>query len=193
MKNVYGYARVSTVSQSYDSQVDAIKEYCRIKDYNLLNIFSDKVSGKTTDRPGFQKLQEVLRRNPAGAEAVVITKIDRCARNLRDLLNFVEYLSEHKVDFVSIDNQIDTTTPQGRLFLQLFGMISEFERALIVERTREGYSRYRATGGKVGKPKIDIDMDEVRRQLVAGVPKTRIAKRMRIGIQTLYNRLNEKP
>lgn len=193
MKNVYGYVRVSSLSQSYDSQVDTIKEYCKIRDLKLVNIFADKVSGKSTDRAQYQALLAALEKNVAGVDAVVVVKIDRVGRNLKDLLIFVDLLAELKVEFVSLHDNVDTSTAQGELFLHIMGMVSQYERTLIRERTTEGYKRYRVNGGKVGRTKIDIDMDEVRRQIASGIPKRRVARRMRIGIQTLYNRLKESP
>jgi DNA invertase Pin-like site-specific DNA recombinase len=189
MTNVYGYVRVSTRSQSYDAQVDNITNFCKLKEYTLVKIFADKASGKSTERSEYQDLVSVLEKNPQGVGVVIVTKIDRVARNLRDLLKFIDLLAGKKIEFVAIQNNIDTTLKEGRLFLYIMGALSEFERELIIERTEEGRKRYIAKGGKMGKPKLDIPTKDILRWEEEGIPKTRIAKRLRISLPTLYDRL----
>jgi len=189
MTNVYGYVRVSTRSQSYDGQVDMITTFCKLKEYTLVNIFADKASGKSSEREEYQKLLSVLDKNPQNVAVVIVTKIDRVGRNIRDLLKFIDTLSEKKVEFVAIQNNIDTTLKEGRLFLYIMGALSEYERELIVERTEEGRRRYIAKGGKLGKPKLDISVRDIENWMADGVPITRIAKKLRVSVPTVYDRL----
>lgn len=191
MMNVYGYVRVSTRSQNYDTQLEMIKNFCKLKDYNLLKIFEDKESGKDTNRSGYQDMMKVLETNPQGAGIVIITKLDRIGRSIRDLLKFVDFLEEKKIGFVALGNNIDTTTKEGRLVFYIFGAIAEYERELILERTETGRKKYLADGGKLGKPKIKLPVDEIKRLAGEGVPKTEIARRMRISVPTVYDRLQE--
>ena len=191
MANVYGYVRVSTRSQNYDSQVDMITQFCKMKGYELLKIFADKASGKDTDRVAYQEMLEVIEMNPQQATVIIITKIDRIGRNLRDLLKFVDLLETKKIDFVAIQNNIDTTIKEGRLFLYIMGALSEYEREIILERTEIGRKRYIANGGKLGKPKIKLPLDEIKRLVGEGVPKTEVARRMRVSVPTIYARLSE--
>lgn len=189
MTNVYGYVRVSTRSQSYDGQVDMITTFCKLKEYTLVNIFADKASGKSSEREEYQKLLSALDKNPQNVAVVIVTKIDRVGRNIRDLLKFIDTLSEKKVEFVAIQNNIDTTLKEGRLFLYIMGALSEYERELIVERTEEGRRRYIAKGGKLGKPKLDISVRDIENWMADGVPITRIAKKLRVSVPTVYDRL----
>ena len=191
MANVYGYVRVSTRSQNYDSQVDMITRFCKMKGYELLKIFADKASGKDTDRVAYQEMLEAIETNPQQATVIIITKIDRIGRNLRDLLKFVDLLETKKIDFVAIQNNIDTTIKEGRLFLYIMGALSEYEREIILERTETGRKRYIANGGKLGKPKIKLPLDEIKRLVGEGVPKTEVARRMRVSVPTIYARLSE--
>jgi DNA invertase Pin-like site-specific DNA recombinase len=191
MANVYGYVRVSTRSQNYDSQVDMITQFCKMKGYELLKIFADKASGKDTDRVAYQEMLEAIETNPQQATVIIITKIDRIGRNLRDLLKFVDLLETKKIDFVAIQNNIDTTIKEGRLFLYIMGALSEYEREIILERTETGRKRYIANGGKLGKPKIKLPLDEIKRLVGEGVPKTEVARRMRVSVPTIYARLSE--
>jgi DNA invertase Pin-like site-specific DNA recombinase len=191
MTNVYGYVRVSTRSQSYDAQAENITNFCKLKEYTLVKIFADKASGKSTERAEYQNMLAALDKNPQNITVVIVTKIDRVGRNIRDLLKFIDMLSEKKVEFVAIQNNIDTTLKEGRLFLYIMGALSEYERELIVERTEEGRRRYIAKGGKLGKPKLDINVKDVEKWVADGIPITRIAKRLRVSVPTIYDRLKE--
>ena len=190
MPNVYGYVRVSTRSQEYEIQVEAIKNFCKMKDYNLLKIFEDKASGKNTDRPGFQELIKSMDHNPQNAEVIIVTKLDRVGRSIRDLINFVDWCSGKTIGFVAIGSNIDTTTKEGRLFFYLMSALAEYERELISERTEAGKRKYVESGGKLGKPAKKLNIDEIRRLVNEGVPKAKVARMMNVSRQTIYERLN---
>lgn len=189
MVNAIGYVRVSTRSQSYETQIETIKNFCKLKEFTLVNIFEDKASGKNMDRPGFIEMTDVLEKNPQNVEVVITTKIDRIGRSLRDLLKFVDWCNSKKLGFVSVQNNIDTTIKEGRLFLYIMGALSEYERELILERTETGRRAYIAKGGKLGKPKLKIPSDEIKRLKTEGVPITKIAERFNVCRSTIYERL----
>ena len=189
MENAYGYVRVSTTGQKYETQIDQIQSFCKMKDYNLLRIFEDKATGKNTDRPGFQDLQSAIEKNPQNISVLIITKFDRIGRSLRDLLKFVDFCNERHIGFVAIGNNVDTTIKEGRLFLYIMGALSEYERELILERTAIGRQKYLAEGKKLGRKKMKLPVDEIQRLSAEGVPKTEIARRLRISRQTVYDRL----
>lgn len=188
--NAYGYVRVSTRSQTLDSQTDAIKKYCAIREINLVKIFEDTASGKDTDRKGFQAMKSALDKNPQQIGIIVSTKFDRIARSLRDLLSFVDWCDKSEIAFCAIDNNVDTSLKEGRLFLYLMGALAEFERELILERTETGRKRYLANGGKLGKPKLKIPTDEIKRLKAEGVPISKIAERFNVCRDTIYGRLS---
>jgi len=194
MKNVYGYVRVSTRSQNYDLQVESVQNFCKIREYNLIKVFADKRSGKDVDREQYQKMIDTLVefKNPQAVEAVIVTKLDRVGRNVRDLENFIKSLEANHIDFITTLESVDTTTPQGRLFFHLMASLAEYERELINERTEAGLQKYMANGGRMGKPKIKIDMGEVNRLLKLEIPKTVIARKLKISLPTLYDRINEE-
>jgi DNA invertase Pin-like site-specific DNA recombinase len=193
MKNVYGYVRVSSRSQNYDLQVESIKAFCKMRDYELVKIFGDRQSGKNMDRVEFQKMVDTLidMDNPQAITTLVVTKLDRVGRSVSDLVGFIKKLNANKIDFATTLESIDTTTSQGRLFFHLMSALAEYERELINERTEAGLRKYLANGGKMGKPKKEIDMVEVKRLLELKVPKTAIARKMKISMPTLYARLAE--
>jgi len=139
---ILGYARVSTDDQNLDAQTDALKAA------GAARIFADKISGGTRKRPELDKLFEQLR----GGDVVVVAKYDRLARSLRDLLDIVEAIKERGAGFRSLAEDIDTTTPAGRLVFHVFASIAQFERERISERTKEGLEAARKRGRVGGRP-----------------------------------------
>ena len=138
-----GYARVSTEDQNLDLQMNALqREGCR-------QIFQEKITGGSLDRPQLQKMLEQLR---AGDE-VVVWKLDRLGRNLSHLIELVNGFADKQVTFTSINDKIDTSTPAGKLIFHIFCSLAEFERAQIRERTLAGLAAARLKGRTGGKPK----------------------------------------
>jgi DNA invertase Pin-like site-specific DNA recombinase len=138
-----GYARVSTRDQNFDLQVDALKNAGSEK------IYKEIISGARAERP---VLDELLRNIRTG-DVLVIWKLDRLGRSLRHLVDLVNVLINEGVDLQSINDPIDTTTPQGRLSFNLFASLAEFERDIIRERTQAGLGAARARGRNGGRPK----------------------------------------
>ncbi|WP_127116240.1 recombinase family protein [Shimia sediminis] len=139
---IIGYARVSTDDQNLDAQTDALQAA------GAEHIFSDKISGSMRKRPELDKLLDQLR----SGDVIVVTKYDRLARSLRDLLDIVEAIKDQGAGFRSLAEDIDTTTPAGRLVFHVFASIAQFERERISERTREGLQAAKARGRVGGRP-----------------------------------------
>lgn len=138
-----GYARVSTKDQNLDLQLDALqKEECD-------KIYKEVISAAKSERP---ILQEMLAQVRPG-DVIVIWKLDRLGRSLRNLVDIVGQLINRGVGLKSLNDNIDTTTPQGRLTFNIFASLAEFERDLISERTKAGLESARARGRMGGKPK----------------------------------------
>jgi DNA invertase Pin-like site-specific DNA recombinase len=149
MSELVGYARVSTTDQDYSLQVDQLTQY------GCTKIFYEKKSGKNIGRPEFQKALDYLREG----DKLVVYKLDRLARSSRDLHNIVHDLQEKGIGVVFIKEQIDFSTPAGKLMFTMLGAIAEFERDLIAERTTEGRERAKAQGkhmGRVGRDEKDV-------------------------------------
>ena len=139
---IIGYARVSTDDQNLDAQTDALKAA------GSERIFADKISGTKRDRPQLDVMLEQLR----PGDVVVVAKYDRLARSLRDLLDLVEAIKDRGAGFRSLAEDIDTTTPAGRLVFHVFASIAQFERERIAERTKEGLEAAKARGRVGGRP-----------------------------------------
>jgi DNA invertase Pin-like site-specific DNA recombinase len=180
-----GYARVSILDQNPDLQRDALqKAECE-------KIFVDQVSGTVTKRPGLEKVKELLRKG----DTLVVWRLDRLGRSLRDLIDWVAYLEEHGVGLQSLHENIDTSTISGKLTFHIFGALAEFERNLIRERTQAGLDAARARGRMGGRPKaLDADRRKLSVDLYEAkkMPVGRICETMGISKPTLYKYLREE-
>lgn len=140
-----GYARVSTRDQNLDLQIDALKKAGCDDTY----IYMEQITGATRERPELQKLLSQIR----VGDVIVIWKLDRLGRSLADLVHLVNEIQSKGAGLQSLHDNIDTTTPQGKLTFHIFAAIAEFEREIIRERTKAGLASARARGRKGGRPK----------------------------------------
>jgi DNA invertase Pin-like site-specific DNA recombinase len=137
-----GYIRVSSETQNLDRQVDALRGF------NLERVFEDKMSGRNVDRPGLQQMMDFVREG----DTIFVESISRIARSTRDLLAIVERLEGRGVGFVSLKENINTASPQGRFILVIFAALSELERETIHQRQKEGIQAAKARGRAMGRP-----------------------------------------
>jgi DNA invertase Pin-like site-specific DNA recombinase len=137
-----GYARVSTGEQKLDLQLDALEEA------GCERIYEEKTSGAAKNRPELKKCLDALRKD----DTLVVWRLDRFGRSLKDLVSKMEKLEERGADFVSLTEGIDTTTAQGKLTFHIFGALAEFERELSRERTMAGLRAARERGRVGGRP-----------------------------------------
>ena len=147
---IYGYARVSTRSQELNRQLDLLNEQ------NCNEILTEKMTGTEADRPQLNRLKDKIR----PGDTVIVESFSRLGRSTKDLIDLVTYFEEHQVKLVSLKENFDTSTPHGRLMMTVFQAFSQFERDLIVERTKEGLKSARARGRKGGRPRVnqkDVD------------------------------------
>ena len=139
-----GYARVSTQDQNLGLQTDALKSA------GVERIFTDTATGANTARAGLKDLLDHVREN----DCVVVWRLDRIARSLKDLIELAAELDHRRVQLISLHENIDTTSTTGKLFFHIFGALAEFERNLIRERTQAGLSAARARGRKGGRRRV---------------------------------------
>jgi DNA invertase Pin-like site-specific DNA recombinase len=179
-----GYARVSTHEQNIDLQEDALKKAgCK-------KIFIDKVSSVAAARPGIDEALSYLREG----DTLIVWRLDRLGRSLKHLIELVGKLEEKKIGFQSIQESIDTTFSGGKLIFHVFGALAEFERQLIVERTKAGLASARARGRKGGRPKA---LDEKEREVAVRLYNERknsikeICQILKISKPTLYNYIHQ--
>ena len=145
------YIRVSTSDQKPDSQLLALRDYAQARGLEVVAEYADLgVSGARRSRPALDELVDAARRRKI--DAVVVTKLDRLGRSLTHLLALLGDLEALGVELISLDDGIDTSTPAGRLFMQMRGAFAEYERALIQERVSAGLAAARRRGQRLGRP-----------------------------------------
>ena len=157
-----GYARVSSLGQNLDSQLDALKQA------GCTKIFTDKMTGSRMDRPGWERLLEYAR----PGDTLVVTELSRMTRSLLDLLETSKVLEQHQVELVSLREDIDTTSVTGRCFLSIMGAIHQLERELRAERAAAGRASAKARGRSGGRPRTDVAKLEMARVLYEHSDKT---------------------
>lgn len=174
-----GYARISTADQSLDLQRDALKAA------GCEKIFQDVASGAKDERRGLADATEYAR----AGDVLMVWKLDRLGRSLKHLIETVNQLHEKGVGFASLQENIDTTTPGGKLVFHVFGALAEFERELIRERTNAGLKAARARGRKGGrKEKLTPQQVEMAKAMVKdpNISISSICKTLKISKPTLY-------
>lgn len=173
-----GYVRVSTNDQNTDLQRSALKSA------NCNLIFEDKISGKTSDRPGLKKAVRALE----PGDTLVVWKLDRLGRSMRHLVMLIEELREKGVNFRSLTDSIDTGTPMGRFFFHVMGALAEMERELIVERTRAGLAAAREKGRVGGRRLIMTPevIERAKRMIANGATLNQVALVMEVSPKTIY-------
>ncbi|MFC7060802.1 recombinase family protein [Halobacillus seohaensis] len=144
---LFGYARVSTKDQNLHMQFDALKQY----GVEEKNIYSEKITGTKKDRPAFMEMMKYLREG----DTVIVYKLDRIGRSTKHLVDLINDFQDKDINFVSINENIDTTTAMGKLVFTIFSGLAQFERDIISERTKSGLDAARARGRNGGRPKKD--------------------------------------
>ena len=185
MANI-AYVRVSTVEQNEARQVEALQKY------NIDKWFTEKVSGKNADRPQLQAMLDYVREG----DTIHIHDFSRLARNTKDLLEIVELLEKKGVNLVSNHENIDSSTPSGKLMLTMIGAIAEFERANLLERQREGIAIAKAEGkyrgGQVQRIDEDLFNTQYERYMNREISKAQLARELNISRPTLDKLLKDK-
>lgn len=178
-----GYVRVSTKDQNLARQMELLKDCDKI--------YPEKISGKNTDRPELKKLLDFVREG----DTVVVESYSRFARSTRDLLNLVDQLQARGVDFVSLKEQTDTSTPQGKLIMTIFAGLAEFEREQSLQRQKEGIAIAKAEGKYKGRKPIAVDWGEFGRlyELWKSDKITAVgaAKELELKPKTFYRKVKE--
>lgn len=185
MANV-AYVRVSTVDQHEDRQIEALEKH------GIDKWYIEKISAKDTNRPQLQAMLDYVR----DGDTVYIHDFSRLARNTKDLLEIVELLESKGVSLVSNKENVDTSTPSGKLMLTMIGAIAEFERANLLERQREGIAIAKQKGVYKGRKAIEIDDSkfeiEYNRYMSREINKTELAKILGVSRPTLDKMIREK-
>lgn len=178
------YARVSSLSQHVDSQLDALQKA------GCGKVFSDTITGSRMDRPGWNQLMGYIR----PGDTLVVAELSRMTRSLQDLLETTNFLEQRQVHLVSLRENIDTTTATGRCFLSMMGAIHQMERELRAERAAAGRASARARGRTGGRPRTDVTKLENARILYQNSAKTaaEVCETVGVGRRSFFAYLAER-
>lgn len=179
------YVRVSTIEQNEERQVKELEKY------NIDKWYVEKVSAKDTNRP---KLQEMLNHIRAG-DKVYIKDFSRLARSTKDLLDIIEYLEDKTVSLISLNENLDTSTPTGKLLLTMIGAINEFERSNLLERQREGIAIAKEKGIYKGRKPITLNKNQFIELYIdwkkGYITQAKMMEKLGISRSTLYRKIKE--
>ena len=193
MKRAAIYARVSTINgQNPEMQLGELREFCTRRNWKITGEYVDHgVSGAKERRPELDRLLADCRRRLV--DAVVVYRYDRFARSLRQLVNALEEFRSLGIDFISLHEGVDTSTPNGRLVFGIFASIAEFERELIRDRVRSGLAAARTRGKKLGRPRVIVDAPKIAALRVQGCSWAGISKELGVSKGTAQRALQSLP
>jgi DNA invertase Pin-like site-specific DNA recombinase len=182
--------RVSTKGhgQTTDTQALALKEYAERRGFAVQEYRDEGVSGVKDRRPALDRLMADARTRTF--DVVIVARFDRFARSVSHLLRALEEFKALDIDFVSLNESIDTSTPMGKMIFTVLAAVAELERSIITERVHAGVNRARKAGKVFGRPKVIVDREKVRMLHAAGNSVRRIAGEMGLTKSTVFNIVN---
>jgi len=181
------YARVSTADkgQNPELQLRELRARAATSGWEIAGEYVDRgISGARERRPELDRLMKDA--NRGAFQAVAVWKLDRFGRSLRHLVNVLAELEGRGIAFISLHDNLDLSTPAGRLMFQIIGAMAEFERTLIAERVRAGLTIARAKGARLGRPRVDVDSARISALRERGWSWRRIAADQKVGVGTVY-------
>lgn len=181
------YARVSTANNGQDPRVQTreLGEFCQRRGWTILPEYVDVgISGTKEKRPALDRLMADAHKRRF--DVVVVWRFDRMARSVSHLLRVLETFQALGIEFVSLSEQLDTSTPTGKMVFTVLGAVAELERSLIVERVKVGLRNARAKGKQLGRPRKVVDATRIAELRAQGVGWKRIAGELKVGIGTIY-------
>jgi len=179
------YCRVSTEDQKVDLQLDALRAYAKNRDLEIYKEYTDQISGAKSKRPALDELLADGRRGKF--KALVVWKIDRLGRSVQHLLHVLEELEALKIDFVSIQEAIDTSTPAGKMVFTFLGAVAQFERSIISQRVKAGMAAAKKRGRHCGRAKKIVDIKRAIELKGEGMSLRKIANVLGTSHQTVSN------
>ena len=178
MKRAVLYLQVSTFDQHPETQLYDLRGLAAQRSFQIIEEYSDTISGSKAKRPGLDRLIADARRGKF--DVVLVWAFDRIARSVRHFLEVLDELSHLNIEFVSFRENVDTGGPLGRAMIVIIGAIAELERNLIVERVRAGMRRAKLEGRRIGRPPLQVDREAVLHDRALGHSLTALAKTYRI-------------
>jgi len=184
------YTRVSTLDQHPETQLYDLEQLARQRDFEIVNRYTDKISGTKARRPGLDQLMADARRGRF--DVVMVWACDRIARSVRHFLEVLDELNHLNIEFVSFREQLDTGGALGRAMVVIIGAIAELERNLIVERVRAGMRRARLEGQHIGRPRLSVDHQALIQDRQRGFSLREIARMHHISRTSVTRQLRQQ-
>src|SRR6202050_1980386 len=188
---LYAGRSTSNGQQDPEMQLRELREYAKHRELIIVGEYVDRMTGSKDSRPAAKPLMADARRRKF--DAVLVWKLDRFGRSLRHLVNAIAELEALGVSFISFRDNLDLTTPSGRLMFQIIGAMAEFERALIQERVRAGLRNARAKGKRLGRPRTGLSGTQVAALRASGASLRAIAKELGVGVGTVHRLSHQRP
>jgi DNA invertase Pin-like site-specific DNA recombinase len=189
MKRAALYMRVSTLDQHPETQLYDLRQMAQQRGYQIVEEYTDTISGARARRPGLDALMRDARRNRF--DVVLVWASDRIARSVRHFLDVLDELNRLNIEFISFREQIDTGGPLGRAVVVIIGAVAELERNLIIERVRAGMRRARLEGRHIGRPSLELDPAAILRDRECGQSLGELARSYRVSRTTIHRVLRE--
>ncbi len=189
MKRAALYLRVSSLDQRPASQLYDLRQLAQQRDYEIVQEYTDKISGTRARRPGLDQLMADASRGRF--DVVVVWAFDRLARSVRHFLEVMDELNHRGIEFVSFRENIDTGGPLGRALIIIVSAVAELERNLIVERVRAGMRRAKLEGQHLGRPRLNIDREALLRDRAQGFSLRELAKLHRLSRTSVIRALRQ--
>lgn len=184
------YARVSTKDQTTENQLKDLRKYCKDRGFTVYKEYVDIDSGAKENRENFTRMMSDAHKRLFSV--VLVWKLDRLSRSLKHLCNTLEILSSLNIDFICYNQNIDTTTPTGKLLFHIIGAFAEFERELIRERVKAGLRRAKDKGVKLGRKRVEANIYKLHQLRNSGMSYRKIADEIGISYASVF-RLLQKP
>ena len=191
MKRAALYLRVSTLDQHPETQLHDLHALAQQRGFEVVEEYTDRISGAKARRPGLDKLLADARRGKF--DVVLIWAFDRIARSVRHLLEVLDDLNRLNVEFISFRENIDSGGPLGRAMIVIIGAIAELERNLIIERVRAGMRRAKLEGRRIGRAPLEVDRPALLRDRAGGMTLAEVAKAHRISKASVCRVLKQIP
>ena len=194
IKQIALYARVSTTEaddkQHPEVQLDRLRDYARNHSYTVFAEYVDWASGADPNRPQLEEMMKGVKMRHF--DAIILVRLDRITRSLINLLSLLQVLEENSVKLVCLDQPIDTSTPSGRLLIQILAALAEFERELIRDRVKDGLRKATKDGVKLGRHLTPLDLGKVTEMRLQGRSYRQIANDLSIPEATIRRRFNQR-
>ena len=189
MKRAALYMRVSTLDQHPETQLYDLQQMAVQRDYQIVEHYTDKVSGAKARRPGLDEMMQDARRGRFNI--LLVWACDRLARSVKHFLEVLDELNRLNIEFISFREQIDTGGPLGRAIIVIVGAVAELERNLIIERVRAGMRRAKLEGRHIGRKPLDLDRVGILRDRSQGQSLGQLAKSYRVSRATIHRVLHQ--